>query len=174
MPAPCPHFRHSGPRAPEPGTRMYVLGSPRQERIQDGRRLPVEHPQLAVGTAVGDCKGRERQGDGQGQREWSQIQTHLNHSLLAERHFEAVTQALIENTAMRSTAPLTPLAWHPPGADRNPEGFFIPDPGHTAPAQVEETDSGVLWPDSWNERKIRQISEGLDQAAECPVTQFGK
>ena len=69
---------------------MYVLGSSRQEGIQDGRRLPIEHPQLSVFTAVGYCQGYKRQENGQGQHGWShnqaQVKTPWRQDGVQERH----------------------------------------------------------------------------------------
>ena len=56
--------------------RVDVLGSPRQKRVQDRRRLPVEHPQLAVAAALGHGRGHEQQKGGQGQDEQSRFQSH--------------------------------------------------------------------------------------------------
>ena len=47
----------AGQRLENERRRVDVLGSPRQERVGDGRRLPVEHPQLAVGATF---RGRRR------------------------------------------------------------------------------------------------------------------
>ena len=56
--------------------RVDVLGPARQKRVQDGRRLPVEHFQLAVGASVGNGRRRQRHNSDQGQDEQSWFQPH--------------------------------------------------------------------------------------------------